>query len=197
MARQAIWCGDPDSGLTLVELALVRADRLTPTERAMLLSARARAQAKLGLTQQTVTTVGTADEEFGNARPADDPVWMRYYDDAQHAGDTGHALFDLAMNRQFVSETAARLATAVAGHTATYARARAISATKLASLTMITGDPTEAAAVGSRAVADAGTVRSRRAADDLRELDRFAAAHESVADVAELRQRIGRLLRTS
>ncbi len=197
MARQAIWCGDPDSGLTLVELALVRADRLTPTERAMLLSARARAQAKLGLTQQTVTTVGAADEEFGNASPANDPVWMRYYDDAQHAGDTGHALFDLAINREFVSEATARLATAVAGHTDTYARSRAISATKLASLTMVTGDPVEAAAIGRRAVADAGTVRSRRAADDLRELDRFAATHESIADVAECKQRIGQLLRVS
>src|SRR5262249_15942810 len=32
MARQAIWCGDPDTGLTFTELAMVRADRLTATE---------------------------------------------------------------------------------------------------------------------------------------------------------------------
>lgn len=197
MARQAIWCGDPDSGLTLVELALVRADRLTPTERAMLLSARARALAKLGRTQPTATTVGMADEEFSNAHRADDPIWMHYYDHAQHAGDTGHALFDLAMKRTFVSEATSRLATAVAGHTDVYARSRAISATKLASLIMVTGDPVEAVAVGTRAIADAGTVRSRRAADDLRELRRFATRHQPLADVAELQQRIDRLLSAS
>jgi transcriptional regulator with XRE-family HTH domain len=197
VARQAIWCGDPDSGLTLVELALVRADRLTPTERAMLLSARARALAKLGLTQPTATTVGMADEEFSNSHPADDPVWMRYYDQAQHAGDTGHALFDLAMNRKFVSEATSRLATAVASHTDVYARSRAISATKLASLIMVTGDPVEAVAVGTRAIADAGTVRSRRAADDLRELRRLATRHQPLAEVAELQQRINRMLSTS
>ena len=36
MARQAVWCGDPDNRLTCTELALVRADRLTGTERAMI-----------------------------------------------------------------------------------------------------------------------------------------------------------------
>jgi hypothetical protein len=42
-SREAIWRGDADTGLTWIELAMVRADRLTATERAMLLTARARA----------------------------------------------------------------------------------------------------------------------------------------------------------
>ncbi len=109
MARQAIWCGDPDSGLTLVELALVRADRLTSTERAMLLSARARALAKLRRTQDTLSAIGMADEEFSHAVPENDPDWMRYYDTAQHRGDTGHALWDIAMTGQFVTEATGRL----------------------------------------------------------------------------------------
>jgi hypothetical protein len=29
-----------------------------------------------------------ADEEFSYAEPANDPDWMRYYDAAQHRGDT-------------------------------------------------------------------------------------------------------------
>lgn len=190
MARQAIWCGDPDTGLTLVELALVRADRLTPAERAMLLAARARALAKLGRTQETLHTIGMADEEFSRLKTGEEWPWMRYYDAAQHAGDTGHALFDLAINGQFVSEASNRLSAAVAGHGDTYARSRAFSGIKLASLTMTTGAPEEAAVIGTRALRDAATVRSRRAADELRELHRFATPHNRLTEVAELRHRI-------
>ncbi|XVS61984.1 helix-turn-helix transcriptional regulator [Actinosynnema sp. CA-299493] len=191
MARQAIWCGDPDSGLTFTELALVRADRLTATERAMLHTGRARALAKLARMQETASAVGAADEEFGHSRPDDDPPWMRYYDTAQHAGDTGHALWDTAVRGHFYAEARDRLASAVTGHGDEFARARAISQTKLASLVMAVGDPAEAAVLGSLALDWAGTVKSRRAADDLRDLHRFALVHDNVTEVAELRHRIG------
>ncbi|WP_233629701.1 XRE family transcriptional regulator [Amycolatopsis sp. WAC 04197] len=191
MARQEIWCGNPDAGLTLVELAMVRADRLTASERAMLLTARARALAKLHRVSDAVTTVGLADEQFAKASPDNDPVWMRYYDEAQHAGDTGHALFDLAVDGRFVGEARDRLALAVAGHSQPYARSRTISGIKLASLTMRAGDPVEAAQIGARALKEAGTITSRRAADDLRELRTFANDHRRVSEVAELQNGIG------
>lgn len=190
MARQAIWCGDADNGLTLIELAMVRADRLTPAERAMLLSARARALGKLGMVPETLETIGHADDQFARIRPGEEPPWMRYYDAAQHAGDTGHALYDLAIDGRFIGEASTRLASAVAGHSAAYVRSRAISGIKLASLTMATGDPEEAAAIGARAVIDAGTVRSCRAQDDMRELSRLARPHDKRTPVAELRHRI-------
>ncbi|MEU8251850.1 hypothetical protein [Nonomuraea sp. NPDC048916] len=190
MARQAIWCGDADSGLTLVEFALVRADRLTPAERAMLLTGRARALAKLGRVAETLETVGLADDQFARISPSDEAPWMRYYDAAQHSGDTGHALYDLAMHGRFIGEASTRLANAVAGHGPAYVRSRAISGIKLASLTMATGDPEEAAAIGGRAVTDAGTVRSSRAHDDMRELSRLARSHQRHTPVAELRHRI-------
>ena len=56
-----------------------------------------------------------------------------------------------------------------------YARSRAISGAKLATLIMATGDPHEACTIGHRAIDDAGQLRSRRAADDLRESRRFAS----------------------
>lgn len=193
LARQAIWCGDPDTGLTHTELALVRTDRLTATEVAMLHTARARALGKLGRTQETLVAVGQADEAFARSRPADDPPWMAYYDQAQHHGDTAHALFDLAIHDVPGTEAAERLSVAVKGHADAYARSRAISGTKLASLLMATGDPREATAVGQRAIDDAGRLRSRRAADDLRELRRFAGRHARLPEVARLRERITQL----
>lgn len=189
LARQEIWRGEPDLGLTYAELALVRSDRLTATERAMLHTARARALAKLGRRQDTLRAVGQADEAFAHTDPAGDPPWMGYYDAAQHAGDTGHALFDLTVQGHR-TEAADRLLSAVDGHTAGYVRSRAMSQTKLASLTMAVGDPGEAARIGLAAVADAGRLHSRRAAMDLAELRAYAARHAGVPEVAELRHRL-------
>ncbi|MFE7072590.1 helix-turn-helix transcriptional regulator [Streptomyces sp. NPDC057620] len=198
LARQAIWIGDPDTGLTYADTGLVRAERLTATERAMLHSARARAFGKLHDVPGTLTAVGQADDAFANSDPANDPPWMAYYDRAQHAGDTAHALYDIAMHmRQDPGQARRRFADAVAGHDGTqWNRSRAISCTKLASLTMAKGDPAEAVQIGHRALDDVGLLTSRRAADDLRELGRHAAQHRTLQPAVELRHRIKGILQT-
>jgi hypothetical protein len=189
MARQAIWCRQPDDGLTYVETALVRSDRLTATERASLQTLRARALAKLCRPQDTHAAVGAADDAFAHANPAEDPTWMAFYDEAQHHGDTGHALWDLAIEGRR-TEAVPRLAYAVANHGDDYARSRTMSRIKLASLTMATGDPREAAAIGHRALDDVGRLRSRRAVDDVRDLHHFAGLRSDVVEATELHGRI-------
>jgi len=189
LARQAIWCERPDDGLTFVETALVRSDRLTATERALLNTLRARALAKLLRVQQSLAAVGAADEAFAQSNPSVDPPWMRFYDHAQHHGDTGHALFDLSIAGHR-TQAAQRLAYSVAHHATGYARSRVISQTKLASLLMVTGDPRQAAAIGHKALDSAGDLRSRRAIDDLWELHRFANRHGAVDEAVELGGRI-------
>lgn len=196
MARQAICCGDPDMGLTLIELAMVRADRLTAAERAILHTGHARALAKLGQVQDAAAAVGAADEEFARARPANDSATLGYYDAAVHAGETGCALADVAVHGHFITEARHRLSTAVTGHDENHARLRALSQIKLASLVMATGDPSEATKIGGRALDAVSTIRSRRAADDLRELRRFGQPHERLTGVTELVSRIGTLVVT-
>jgi hypothetical protein len=191
MARQAMWCGDPDAGLTFIELAMVRADRLTATERAILHTGRAQALAKLGRVQDAASAVGVADEEFSHARPANDPVHVCYYDTARHAGETGLVLWDVAVHGHFVTEARHRLSTAVTGRGEEFARTRAMDQIKLASLVMVTGDPAEAAVIGGQALDAASAIRSRRAADNMRALRRFAEPHERLSGVAELIHRIG------
>ncbi|WP_406469918.1 helix-turn-helix domain-containing protein [Streptomyces sp. NBC_01615] len=191
LARQAIWIGDPDNGLTYAEKGLVRSDRLTATEKAMLHSARARAFGKMRDVQGTIAAVGAADDAFAQRDPAADPPWMAYYDEAQHHGDTAHALFDLAINAgQNPGRAGRRFEIAVAGHGDDFARSRAISCTKWASLEMATGDPHRATALGHRALDDVGRLTSRRAADDLKELGRFAGQHRQLQEAAYLRERI-------
>ena len=189
MARMAIWRGNFDLGMSYADLGLDRAVDLTATEQAMLFTAKARALGKLSRSRDTLLTVDAADEAFGRSDPAEDPPWMAYYDAAQHAGDTGHALFDIAV-RGYPTEARDRLGAAVAGHTASFPRSRAISLTKLATLVMARGDPREATELGTRALEAIGPLRSRRAASELRVFQRYAATHVRIPEVADLRLRI-------
>jgi transcriptional regulator with XRE-family HTH domain len=185
-SRQETWRGNLDAGLTYAQLALVRNDRLTATEQAMLHTAAARAAARLGYVQDTLTSVGHADESFSASAPAEDPPWMAYYDRAQHAGDTGHALFDLAVHGQYVEKAQVRLSAAVAGHTDEYARSRAFSGIKLAELTMRMGDPGEAVTIAMAAMADAGSVHSRRLDRLISDLMQASIPRQRIPEVKQL-----------
>ncbi|MGH4016869.1 MAG: XRE family transcriptional regulator [Pseudonocardiaceae bacterium] len=188
MGYQESLCGDPDAGLTCTESALLRAERLTATEHALLHNSHARDLAKLGQVQDALRAVGAADEEFSHARPAEDPPWMASYNEARHVSWGGHVLWELGMRGQFVEEARSRLAAGVA--TRAEGRARTRSQIALASLVMVTGDPREAAALGTQALDWAGTLRSRRATDDLSDLRRLAQPHANLTEVADLRDRI-------
>jgi hypothetical protein len=194
MAELTIETGQPDEGLTLTEHALVRADRLTATELAMLHTDRTHALAKMRRVRDTLTAVGTADDYFAHSTPVNDPPFMAYYTTVFHPAKTGHALVDLAMLGRDHGKATDRLTEAVAGLTA---RPLALCLTKLASLTMSTGDPIHAATIGHAALDAAGTIRSHRATGDLRELARHAAPHQHLDDVAHLRHRITTLISTT
>jgi hypothetical protein len=190
-ARHAIWCGSPDMGLTHADNGLVRADRLTPREQSVLHNARARAWAKMRNRQETLTAIGRSDEVFSRAKDGEDAAWMAYYDHAQHHGDTGHAAFDITLLADQSPKLAvARLRTAINEHTDAFIRSRALSGTKLATLTMAIGDPQEAVSIAHRALDEVGQLRSKRAVTDVQDLMRASAKHGRKPEVAELRERI-------
>lgn len=196
LARQAVWIGNPDDGLTYAEKGLVRSDRLTATEQAMLHTVRARAFGKMGNVRDTLTAVGQADDAFARTRPEEDPPHMAFYDTAQHNGDTAHALFDIAvLAGQDPGRAMRRFTAAVNGHTEAYKRSRAISRTKLATLVMTTGDPRQAVQIGNTALDEVGRLTSRRAVDDLRQLGDAARAHRRIPEVSALRERVSATVR--
>ncbi|MFE6647831.1 XRE family transcriptional regulator, partial [Nocardioides sp. NPDC057772] len=195
-ARQAVWVGDAEGALTLAQLGLVRRDRLTATEQAMLFTAVARAHGRRGDVDATLQAVGEADDAFARANPDDDVPWMAYYDHAQHCGDTGHALAELAVHGVRVEETAHRLATAVDEHPDSYVRSRAISGFKLAAITMRTGDPDHAVEIARAAVGDAEGVLSKRLHRTASEVAQSARLHQhdrrdEVAEVLETVRTVG------
>ncbi|MFD4374822.1 XRE family transcriptional regulator [Streptomyces sp. NPDC058486] len=197
-ARQEIWRGRPEEGLTLAEEGLVRADRLTPREQSMLHNARARAFAKMERPGEARSAISLSDDIVTRAKDVgEEAPWMVFYDHAQHLGDTGHAAFDIAMlrgNQGSVELARHRLEAAVDGHSTEFARSRALSGTKLATLLMSTGEPDRAVAVATRALDDVGRLRSRRAAADVASLARAAAPFSRRPELAELRARIGTVL---
>ncbi len=196
MAEQSIRAGQPDEGLTQAEQALVRPDRLTAAGQARLHTDRGLALAKMRRVNEALTAIGTADEHFARFTPDNEPLVMDYYTASCHDYLTGLPLMDLAMLGRDPGMATDRLTAAAAGHPEGYTRAQAIGLIKLASLTMVTGDPLHAATIGHAAVDIAGTIRSHRAAEELRELLRYAAAHQNLDEVAHLRHRIATLVCT-
>ncbi|MFJ2744770.1 helix-turn-helix domain-containing protein [Streptomyces sp. NPDC087440] len=196
LARQAIWLGSPDVGLTYAENGLVRSDRLTGSERAALHNARARAYGKMRRRQETYAAVGTSDEAYAQGGGSATAEWMVFYDSAQHHGDTGHALAEIALLPGSSPVRAVqRLRTAVENHAPSYVRSRAFSGAKLATLIMKTGDPQEAVAIANRSLVGVQQLHSRRASADLRALMSAAAPHLRTPEVAQLNARIARTVR--
>lgn len=81
--------------------------------------------------RETLITVGTADDHFAHAIPANDPPFMAYYNAATHAGLTGHALADLAPTGHSATEAACRLSAAIAGHGPAFARSKVLAEEEL------------------------------------------------------------------
>lgn len=187
LARQAVYLGDTDEALSLIEFAQVRADRLSATGRAMVWTVHARLLALLGRHDEACAEVERADSYFADRAPDEDPPWLAYYDRAEHQGSTARALVPAAMANRNPGQAAERLTVAIQLHSNEYPRSRAFSRTRLAALTMAAGDPYEAAVVGHQAVADASTLHSRRMVEELRTLYRAALRHAAIPEVAELR----------
>ncbi|MEV5766093.1 hypothetical protein AB0L34_16195 [Micromonospora sp. NPDC052213] len=184
-ARQAIWCGSPADGLRWLDTAL-HFRGLTPAEKAMLHTGRARALARMGLGADTVAAVAAADDAFDHIGSEVERPWMTYYDQAQHLGDTGHALFGIATSGHAMQEAVQRLRAAVEGHGDAYARSTAQSAVKLASLLMVSGELAEACELGIRTIRDIEGLKSARVIEGLRELVRVSTNRRGAPPVAEL-----------
>jgi hypothetical protein len=186
MSRRAHWFGRSDDALTLAERALVRAERLTAAQRAMILAIRACALGALGRVQETLRAVGLADEEFSRSDPGRESRSMRFYDARQHAGDTATALAYPAALGHSVVEARTRMQASFDGCTESAGRSKLLSQIKLASLAMTTGDPVGGARLGVDAVRETDRIRSDRVLDLFDALGRHAREHRAVPEVADL-----------
>ncbi|WP_327096104.1 XRE family transcriptional regulator [Nocardia vinacea] len=192
MARKMAYIGNADGGLSLIELAQVRSDRLSATTRAMLSALRAQYLAATARPDEALSEVAHADEYFAQRTPATDAPWLCFYDEAEHLGSTGKALIPIAQARHRIELAAPRIQRAVELQAAEYPRSQTFSLTRLATLTMQLGDPKEAVALGLRAATQAGQLDSHRIHNELQRLAAASSRHRRMRDVVELREVITR-----
>ncbi|MET9267009.1 helix-turn-helix transcriptional regulator [Amycolatopsis sp. NPDC004079] len=184
-----------DDALSYAEVALVRADRLSPLVQAMMYSRYARALGAVGQAREAdcLAAVGRAEDSFA-ASSGDEPAWIRYYDQARLERDNGRALLGLALNGGAYDEAERRLRRSIQAFPAGHHRGKALAMANLATLTMSHGDPAHGAELGGDALAAVGAVRSDRVSDAFRQLQAAAAPFRQLPAVRELHGDIRRMV---
>ena len=192
MARQAVYIGRPDDGLSYIELAQVRQDRQTAATRAMLSTVHARALAKVGRADEAYSAVGQAEDHFSHHdSAAESPAWITYFGAAELAGDSGHALTDIALSGHYIDAARQRLQTSLDSYKPAQARARAFALGKMALLELRVGDAGTGIMYANASLEAEKALKSRRAQDDLMSVYRALNQHGSVPGASSLRDRIG------
>ncbi|GAA3844103.1 hypothetical protein GCM10022243_08140 [Saccharothrix violaceirubra] len=181
-----------DDALSFAEMALVRADRLSPKVGSMMYTRHARALGLAGASRSgdCRAAVGKAEDLFAQTSTDDEPAWICYYNAAHLERDSGRALLQVALNGGGHQEARRRLETAVARFPEGHSRGKALAKANLALLMMTCDDPHEAVRLGDDALASVGSVRSDRVDDALSQLSQAAHRRSDIAEAHELGQRI-------
>lgn len=196
MAREATYSGRPSDALNLMGMARTFQNKLTAAVRTAIHVVTARAYGSLGQETECLYQVGEAEQRFADRDTAEDPSWISYYDDAQLAGDCGHAVFGLAVQGVRIPTATALLTKATRLHGPETARAQALSRTKLAILHMLHGDPAEAAQEAVPVLRAVPGIRSARLVEDLRTLHRASAGQVADPAASNLRRDVRKVLRS-
>lgn len=196
LANLAVHQGRADDALSFSEMALVRADRLSPVVRSVMHTRHARALGLSGGHREAdcLIAVRQAEDHFA-AATGGEPDWITYYGAAHLERDLGRALLYLALNGGDYTEAQQRLSAAIARFPAQPSRGKALAMANLAHLTMVRDDPAYAAQLGHEALAVASGVRSDRVMEALRRLRGAGAKHRTLPVVRGLNQRVDQALK--
>lgn len=199
MARQLLYLGHASDALELVRVAQEgSAGAATPTVRSMLYTREAWAYAKQGRVSAFRRATSKAEEALTDAKPAEDPYWISYFDSAELAGTTGGRLLDLAHeHKELADETAGRIEQAIAERPEGHLRSSALDHIGLAEARLIQGDLDEVVCWGHGATAIVEQTLSDRVRVKLVQLYQHTAAHNKKVAISALRDRIRSLLMAS
>ncbi|WP_091455928.1 hypothetical protein [Actinokineospora iranica] len=198
LANLAVHQGRSDDALSMAEMALVRADRLTPVTRAVMHTRHARALGLSGKRRESdcLAAVQQAEDHFA-AGNGDEPEWISYYTAAHLERDLGRALSHLAVNGGDHIRAQARLSAAIERYPQKRSRGKTLAMANLAHCTMARDDPERAVALGNEALDSLGLVRSDRISETLRQLRIAGRRYRDMPSVRELNYRVDVVLRAS
>ncbi|MFD4604092.1 hypothetical protein ACFWPQ_39520 [Streptomyces sp. NPDC058464] len=199
MARQMLYRDQPQDALELIRLAQDGARHVAgPTVRAMLHTREAWAYAALGRTAAFQRATAEAAAALADAKPAEEPYWIAYFDEAELAGTTGGRLLDLARQnpKQYAEPAATEIHQALARRGPEAGRSHALDRIGLAQCHFLLGDLTGAVEETHRAVDAARATRSSRVRAQLGELYPYTVGNSAARPVREARDRIRDLLST-
>jgi transcriptional regulator with XRE-family HTH domain len=190
MARQMLYLGHPTDALALVELAQrTSRDQATASTRSMLYTRQAWAHAHLGHLREFYRATAKAEEALSERSPAEDPVWIQYYDHAEFVGTTGGRLLDLAQHTPALADEAARMIElAIVERQAGRLRSSALDQIGLAEARLVQEDFEEALGRGHTAIAEVGRTPSDRVRVKLGEFYRRTEPHGKQPEIQQLRE---------
>ncbi len=196
MARQLLYLGHVNDALELVRLAQENsAGHATAAVRSMLHTREAWAYSKLGRISAFRRATAKAEDALADARPAEEPHWISYFDRAELEGTTGGRLLELAHERpELAEETAERINQAIALRRPGRLRSFALDQIGLAEARLIQGEMEEASRLGHAAAAVVEQTPSDRVRVQLAEFYQHSNTFDNVPAIANLRDRIRPLL---
>ena len=193
MARQAGDLGRPGDALELIHLARYGARHTaTPTVGALLHSLEARYYAVMGRLKDFDRAAGQAEAAFAERDPAQDPVWVAYFDISEYYATLG-ICHQIAARTSAPGQT--RRAIEMIGHALacrgpSRVRSRAFDHLGLARAYLAAGELEPAEAAGTAALELTSKVSSVRVRDRLHELLAETSPYGGTAVIADLRSRI-------
>jgi transcriptional regulator with XRE-family HTH domain len=192
MARQLLYLGHANDALELVRLAQDDSKGYaTASVRSMLYTREAWAYAKLGRISAFRRATGKAEDALTEAKPAEDPYWITYFDVAELEGTTGGRLRELALqDKRLADETVERISQAIALRRPGRLRSSALDQIGLVEVRLIQGEMEEASRLGHRAAALVEQTPSDRVRVKLAGLYQHSNAHADIPVIASLRDRI-------
>ncbi|WP_333767388.1 transcriptional repressor NsdA [Streptomyces sp. IBSBF 2435] len=182
MSRQMIHLDRPDDALELIHLAQYGSrDSASTTTQAMLHALEARAYANMGQVNKCHRAVRAAEDAFAEARPAEDPSWISFFNEAELHAENAHSYRDLAYvagrSPTYASLAHPVMEKAVAGFSndTVHQRAYALNLVGLATVHLLQREPEQAAHFTEQAMTVAKRVRSERVNTRIRKTTRTAA----------------------
>jgi hypothetical protein len=176
MSHQANYLGHYGMAANLARSARMGAEgAATPTAMALFNAMEARALASQGDEAGCSRALGEAERWFERRNPEDDPVWLRYFDEAKLAAEFAHCYRDLGHHHRARD----RVLESVELSETLYVRSLSFVRTILATSHVAGGDLEQGIAVAREVVATVADLRSARTRRYVREFMHQLARYQN------------------